>query len=151
MLALIVLGRKMVGLAKAPNLKISANAGWWAGLVLFVFIIIYHFDAITLPSMEMRSNLSVSIPGGVVGGILGFIVPWLLKILIQKRTIGIISMLLSAAGATSLFSYIFIRNLNNVLIGGVLGIAFGTLLHVVIFPENSYGSLLETQVIDKEK
>lgn len=139
MFSLIVFGKIIGHKLKDKQKKISANAGWWAGLILFVFFFIYHAPLISRPQISLATTtISLSIPFGIGGAIIGMVILWLLKSLIQKRAVGILTLILSSTGAISLFSYFLIRNINNLLLSSILGLAFGTLFHLVIFPESAH-------------
>lgn len=139
MFSLIVFGRIIAHKLRDTKKKVSANAGWWAGLILFVFFFIYHMPSISIPQISLASTtISMPIPGGISGTIIGIVLLWLLKPLIQKHAVGILTLILSSTGATSLFSYFLIRNINHFILSGILGLAFGTLLHLVIFPDNAH-------------
>jgi hypothetical protein len=137
MFSLLVFGAIIAVKVKDKKKKISAIAGWWAGLVLFVFFFIFHISIIRIPSITMGTTIALSIPAGIVGAVIGLLTLWVLKPLIKKRVVGFLTLILSFSGSVSLLSYFFIGNVNPYLFSGILGLAFGSLLHFVIFPENA--------------
>ncbi len=138
MFTLIVFGKIIGSKMKDKEKKTSANSGWWAGHILFVFFFTYHISIVTKPQITTDITISMSITGGIFGSVLGFIILWILKPLIQTRVVGILTLIFSCTGSISLFSYFFIGNVNQFLMSVMLGLAFGTLMHLVIFPKSAY-------------
>ena len=138
MLGIVILGKRLAKRVSDSEMKTSARAGWWAGMVLFVFFFIYQIPNFKIPLSLLDPSIELSYFGAVGGSVVGFAVLFGLRALIQSRAIGLITMLLSASGASSLYSYFFIRGHNDILMSASLGIAFGALLYVVILPKKMH-------------
>jgi hypothetical protein len=50
--------------------------------------------------------------------------------------VGLVSLILSAASTSGLYSYIFIDTIRDKILFAALGFAFGALLHIVFFPSS---------------
>ena len=135
MLGVVVMGRRLSNKVTDKEMKTSARAGWWAGMVLFVFFFIYQIPNFKIPESLLDPTIDLSYIGAFAGGLVGFIVLFALRALIESRAIGLITMLLSASGMSSLYSYFFVRMHNDILMSASLGVAFGALIFVVLFPK----------------
>lgn len=138
MLGVVALGKRLASKVENPEMKTSARAGWWAGMVLFVFFFIYQIPKFRLPTSLVDPSIELSYLGAFIGALVGFIILFGLRALIESRAIGLITMLLSFSGTSALYSYFFIRMHNDVLMSSSLGVAFGALLYVVIFPKKMH-------------
>ena len=143
MISLIVFGRVIIHRTISQEKKTSASAGWWAGLVLSVFFITNNISSLASPHISIVPTQKLSLITGICTAILGSTIVWVLKPLIQNRAVGVITLLLSASGLCSLFSYFYIQNMNHFLLSGILGLAFGLLLHLAFFPNNFHGLFQE--------
>lgn len=50
MLGIVILGKRLAKRVSDSEMKTSARAGWWAGMVLFVFFFIYQIPNFKIPS-----------------------------------------------------------------------------------------------------
>jgi len=135
MFQFIILGKNIVRWVSEPERKLSARAGWWAGLVLFGFFLIYQASDFRFSSIN-QTPLTVHIPSALIGFGAAVIVLWSLKSWLTSKAIGIITMFLSFSGSICLYSYLFIRIHNGILLSATLGIALGCLIYLVIFPKD---------------
>lgn len=138
MLGVVILGKRLSSKVENSEMKTSARAGWWAGLILFVFFFIYQIPRFRLPTSLVEPSIELSYIGALCGAFVGFIILFALRALIESRAIGLITMLLSFSGTSALYSYFFIRMHNNILMSSSLGVAFGALLYVVLFPKKMH-------------
>lgn len=137
----IMAGLALMGLSIAKRAiegenKVAAEAGWWAGLVLFVIYFIYKMPSFRVPELLIDKTLELNLWDAVLGTLIGFVLLWVLKRLIATKVVGFIVLLLAFSGTSSLYSYFFIRTFNDILISSTLGIAFGALLHIMILPKS---------------
>jgi hypothetical protein len=138
MLGVLFLSKRLSARVSDPQMKTSARAGWWAGMVLFVFFFIYQIPQMQIPDSLVVANINLSYLGAIIGAAIGFSLLLTLGALIESRAIGIITLLLSFSAASALCNYFLIRLHNDILLSGTLGIAFGSLLYVVIFPKHMH-------------
>ncbi len=118
--------------------KVSAKSGFWAGLVAFViYVPISGLQDLSKPTLKLHSipETVSSLGTAGIGVFIGFMFLWLVKILAPTRLVGLIVLILSFAGPSALYTYIFLENLTNTVLFGSLGVALGTLLHTMIFPK----------------
>lgn len=134
MLALFVFAMIVAGSVKQPELKVSAWAGFWAGLVLFVVYVVGQLNKVREPSFDLSTLPGFLIVPMGLGFVIGFVFLWLVRALVPTRVVGLVTMLLAAASTSALFTYVFISSLRVSVLYWVLGLAFGILLHIVIFP-----------------
>ena len=144
MLGVVILGNRLAIRVSDKEMKTSARAGWWAGMVLFVFFFIYQIPNFRIPDSLVDPSIRLSWLSALIGAVIGFTILLGLRKLIETRAIGLITILLSFSGSSALFSYFFIRLHNDMLMSGALGIAFGALLYVVIFPKQLHEILGKT-------
>lgn len=135
MFQFIVLGKNIVRWVSEPERKLSARAGWWAGLVLFGFFLIYQASAISLSSLH-EAPFTLHIPSALIGFVAAGIVLWSLQSWLTSKAVGLITMFLSFSGSMCLYNYLFIRIHNGMLLSATLGIALGCLIYLVIFPKD---------------
>jgi len=135
MFQLIMIGKSMVSRIREPERKLSAQAGWWAGLVLFAFFIIYQASSFNL-SLPNRVAFSISIPGAISGFFASVMILWSLQSWLATKAIGLITMLLSFGGSICLYCYLFIRIYNSIILSATLGIVLGCLIYLIIFPKD---------------
>jgi hypothetical protein len=114
--------------------KISARAGFWAGLVLFVVYVISQLDTLREPAFTFGLLPRFSILAALDGFVIGFMFLWGVRFLVPTRMVGLISLILSATSTSALYSYVFIESLRGTVLFLSLGVAFGALLHIVFFP-----------------
>lgn len=103
----------------------SARAGFWAGFMLFVIILIYQiniFLKIGFPHDPLFKgfNLALSLATALVIFIIAtpaVMASWLI-------------LLLTFISFFGLFHYIFIRMYNDIILSVVMGVAFGFLAHL---------------------
>lgn len=150
MVGLIVVGRSIVKRAVEGENKVTARAGWWAGLVLFVIYFIYKLPSFQIPEIIIDRTLELNLRGVILGTLVGFVLLWILKICISSRVVGFIILFLVFSGTSLLYSYFFIRTFNDILLSSTLGIAFGVLLHIIVMPK-SIQDIFTEQKSNKEK
>ncbi|GIW69250.1 MAG: hypothetical protein KatS3mg100_744 [Candidatus Parcubacteria bacterium] len=134
MLALLIFAKVIVGSVHDQQARVSARAGFWAGLIVFVTYVVSQLNAIQTPHFDFFELPGLLIAPIVFGLIVGFLFLWLLRIALPTRLVGFITLLLSATSTSALFSYVFINYLRVTVLYWTLGTALGILLHIVLFP-----------------
>ena len=137
LIILSVFGFASTIVAKAPHgeIKTSANSGFWAGMILFVMYIVSQIGNLGLPHISLTLPILELDPLGF-GLLIGLSLLGLLRYAVSTRFIGLMSLLLVAVSASSLFQYIFFDDIRSLMLSFTLGSAFGALLHVAIFPKS---------------
>jgi hypothetical protein len=136
MVALFAFAWVIVTTAKYPELKVSAWAGLFAGLVTFVIYVVSQLRQINDPDFRVATLpglLWVPLGSGLAAG---FAFLWLIRFALPTRLVGILTLMLSASSSAALFSYLFLSALRVTVLYWTLGSALGILLHVVLFPES---------------
>jgi hypothetical protein len=134
MLAVFAFAWVIAGTAKSPELKVSAWAGFFAGLVIFVIYVVSQLRLIHDPDFRVST-----LPGLLVGPLsaglgAGFLFLWLVRVALPTRLVGILTLMLAGTSSSALFTYLFLTTLRIPVLYWTLGTALGILLHVVFFP-----------------
>jgi uncharacterized metal-binding protein len=136
LLALLIFGMMIVRRTSYDERRISARAGFWAGLVLFIGYVISQSHTLKMPTSIFRYLPALDLVPAAIGFIIGFLFLWGVRYLLLTRMVGLVSLILSSVSTSSLYSYIFINTLRNKILFLALGFAFGALLHMVFFPSS---------------
>ncbi len=135
MLALFLFGRTILARNTSDaDLKTSASAGFWAGLVLLVIFVVSQLHKIRTPTFDVTELPGLDPAPTGVGFVLGFAFLWAARYMAPTRLVGLIVLLLTATSSISLYAYIFIESLRSMVLFLALGTALGALLHMVFFP-----------------
>ena len=114
----------------------SARAGFWAGILLTIVFVISQWHTVKSPAFSLKFLPSLNLESAGIGVIIGFLFLWIVRFLLPTRMVGFISLILSAASTSGLYAYVFIESLRGTILFLALGIAFGALLHIVLFPNS---------------
>jgi hypothetical protein len=136
MFAILLFATRIVRTTSQHELKVSAKAGLWAGLLLFVVYVISKLPMLREPTFNFRSLPQFDSWPAVVGFAVGFFVLWGVRFSVKTPLVGLVTLVLSAASASALYSYVFLESLRASMLFWALGLAFGTLLHMVFFPKS---------------
>ncbi|MCS6847400.1 MAG: hypothetical protein RMN52_06770 [Anaerolineae bacterium] len=134
MIALFIYARAIVRALSERESKTSANAGFWAGLIILAIFVISQLDAIRNFQFSHDELQELLVLPMMLGAIVGFVFMHLVRLVIPTRLVGLLTLVLSATSSSALFSYVFMNNLRVILLHGTLGIALGSLLYIVLFP-----------------
>jgi hypothetical protein len=134
LLSVFNMARRLAKTAKEPDLKASAWAGLWAGLVIFVIIVASQLQDMRAADFGPGFFPRLSSTPLILGFILGFLILLGVRRSAPTRMIGLITMLLSSASSSALFSYVFMVDMRGPLLYSTLGLAVGVLVHITIFP-----------------
>ena len=135
--AILILAIRIVSGVSNSDHKVSARAGLWAGLLLFVVYVVSQLA--TLQNISFSVDYFSYVPqfnliNTIIGSILGFAFFAGIRYIIPTRLVGLIVLLLTWASTSALFSYIFIQSTRNSVMCFALGTLIGALVYVVIFP-----------------
>jgi hypothetical protein len=122
--------------ARLPELKVSAWAGFFAGLVCFVIYVVSQLSLIHDPDFRVSTLpglLAWPLGAGLAAG---FVFLWLVRVALPTRLVGILTLMLSGTSSSALFTYLFLTTLRVWVLYWTLGTALGILLHVMFFPES---------------
>ncbi len=114
----------------------SARAGFWAGILLMIVFVISQWHTVKSPAFSLNSLPSLNLELAGIGLIIGFLFLWIVRFILPTRMVGLISLILSAASTSGLYAYVFIESFRGTILFLALGIAFGALLHIVLFPSS---------------
>ncbi len=126
-----------------PRVKTSAQAGKWAGLVVFVIYVISLRNRAAAFSFEPPNYQFVLWPT-VFAGFAGFAASGLFDLIRSTRFIGFLVLALVSAASISIYSYLFVRAARNDLVFILLGFVLGALLFEILFPDGLPGSWVRT-------
>lgn len=135
----VVLARSIVVRAEEGELRTSARAGGWAGLVLFFFYFVHSLPAFRPPGLEAEVGLGLHVGGIVLGAVVALAILVAATYLAPARVVGFVVLFLTFSGLTAFHSYVFLEDPSATFVGFALGAVVGTLLHMMVFP----GSLTE--------
>lgn len=113
----------------------SARAGFWAGFMLFVIILIYQvgiFLKTGFPNDPLFRGFNIWLALG--GGMAAFIFSYGGKKIIPPKYSGWVVLTITFACFYALFHYLFIRTFNEIILSLTLGITFGILAHISSSP-----------------
>jgi len=136
MLALFIFASTIVTRSPKPESRISAKAGLWAGLILFIVYVISQMDSLREPNFTIVGIADVKFWAVVVGFIFGFLLLLGVKFLLPRREVGFIVLVLAAASTCSLYSYIFLADIRNTVLSLTLGVGLGALFHIMVLPDS---------------
>ncbi len=142
--------------ARTPELRISAWAGFWAGLLAFVVYAVSELGQIKDPTFRFTALPGFMLMPLACGLSAGFVFLGLVRLAEPTRLVGLITLTLAGTSASAFFTYIFLESLRVSVLYWTLGASLGILLHIVLYPssiEHLYGpptnregrSLVETQ------
>lgn len=136
-LSMLIFSLMIVAHVTVPESKVSVRAGLLAGLVLFVIYVVSQLQSIKVPNLS-RYSPHFDLFSGIVlliGFFVGFFFLWGIRILAPTRLVGLLTLILSAASLSALFSYFFASNIRDITLFFALSIVFGILVHVMFFPK----------------
>jgi hypothetical protein len=140
MVALFVYAVRIAARADDPDLRRSAWAGFWAGLVILVLYIVSQSSRMRGPDLDISTLPGLQPAPLLIGLTAGFVFLWMVRFLVPTRVVGLVTLLLSATSTCALFSYVFIDSLRLSVLYASLGAALGILLHIVVFPASLKGT-----------
>jgi len=146
-LSMLIFSLVIVARVTMPDSKVSVRAGLLAGLVLFVIYVVSQLQSIHVPNLSSYSphfNL-LSVLVLLIGFVVGFFFLWGIRIVAPTRLVGLLTLILSSASLSALFSYFFASNIRDITLFFALSTVFGILVHVMFFPK----TLREIFVSDK--
>lgn len=136
MLAFLIVSWLIRGGKAASSNRASANAGFWAGLVIFVIYVTSQLDILRDPDFDFTALPGFLFEPSFSGLAAGFASLWVVKMMAPTRLVGVITLILSATSTSALFTYIFIESLRPAILYASLGTTLGVFLSIVFFPDN---------------
>lgn len=134
LLCIFLFNRSVISkIAKEEN-RISNNAGFLAGLVLFIIYISITLENFQIPDFSKTPTIQFNLIGTIIGTTAGLIMLWGFKLIFPKRISAFFILFLTSASSSALYSYFFIQSFNTFLFSFALGTAFGALIHIMINP-----------------
>lgn len=115
----------------------AARAGFWAGIMLFIIILIYQvniFLKISFPHNEIFQGFSIQL--ALSSALITFLLFLGGKKIIPPGASGWLVLVLTFVSSSALLHYLFIRTYNDLLLSIILGALFGLLTHFAAFPSS---------------
>lgn len=134
LLSLLNMARRLAKTARGEDLRVSAWAGFWAGLVIFVILVISLLNQIYMPAVRIEELPSIKMWPLLLGFVSGYCILLACRFAAPTRLIGLITLLLTSTSSSALFSYIFLDYLHAPMLYLTLGLAVGVLVHIAMFP-----------------
>jgi hypothetical protein len=134
MLAIFGFAWVIASKARSPELKVSAWAGFWAGLLTFVVYVVSQLGEIRDPTFRFTALPGLLLTPLACGLAAGFVFLGLVRIAEPTRLVGLMTLTLAATSTSALFSYTFIDGARVSVLYWTLGAALGILLHIVLYP-----------------
>lgn len=135
-ITLLIFSMTIIRRVKEPESKLSARAGFWAGIILFVIFIVSQLGDVREPRFDFSSVPGFDFIPLIVGGLIGFALLWAIRMTVSTRFVGVLTLLLTAASTIALYSFVFLESLRATVLYASLGIALGVLVHVVLLPSS---------------
>jgi hypothetical protein len=129
-----VISARLPSMVEDSEVRLSARAGFWAGVVIFAAYCVIVIPGIDELNFDVDSLPSFNLWGALLGLATGFVFLRVLEIFLPSRGIGILTLIMAAASAIALFSYLFQADARDFTMYLTLGALFGGLLNVVLFP-----------------
>ena len=136
-----VMSAKLPGMVHSAETRLSARAGFWAGVVVFAAYCVAVIPGIDQLDFDVSSLPDFNIWGLLLGLAAGFFFLVLLETLLPTRGIGLLTLLIAAASSVALFSYLFQSGARDFTMYLTLGTLFGGLFNIVILPNIAKGIL----------
>jgi hypothetical protein len=122
--------------ARNAELKVSAWAGFWAGLLAFVVYVVSQLGQIRDPTFQFATLPGLLLMPLACGLGAGFLFLGLVRIAEPTRLVGLITLTLAGTSSSALFTYVFINSMRVSVLYWTLGAALGILLHIVLYPSS---------------
>ncbi|MCL6451664.1 MAG: hypothetical protein K6T75_10265 [Acetobacteraceae bacterium] len=128
----------IVSRTRDPELKTSATAGFWAGMVILVIFALSQLNRVR-PAFRLGelADLSPLLVGA--GCLASFAFLWGVKHLMPTRLVGLITLVVAATSSVALYGYFFMEGLRGAVVSLAPGAVLGALLHLVFFPGSIRG------------
>jgi hypothetical protein len=135
MLSMLIFGQRI---SQAPGIhpdkRLSARAGFWAGLLITLIYVIAMLGSISGPDLALQQMPAFQILSLGFGVLAGFALLFGVWVALPTRFMGVVTLAFSTVSSTALFSYIFINWLNVWVMYWTLGAALGFLFFIILFP-----------------
>ncbi len=135
LLVCIWLIRAMADKAEEKKHRLAMNAGYWAGVMLFLIILVYQvsvFLKVGFPRNDIYQGFSLTL--ALISAFVVFVLFIGGKKVAPPIISGLLVLILTFLAFSALFHYLFIRTYNNILLSSILGGIFGFLTHFAVSP-----------------
>lgn len=137
-LILLFKTRSSIGSAKLPQEKSAKSSGFWAGVLLFVMVLIYEVSRLlkagfTSEPLYQGFNLGLALFSAIIT--FGLFISGKKFAHPHFSSFGILATVFISLYVG--FSYIFIRTFNELILSLTLGITFGILAHYTVPTQKS--------------
>jgi len=134
MIRVFVFATDMVSAAPSAEVKASAKAGLWGGVIIFIIFLITQIDSMHLPDFTKKGVFDINLWLILIGLVIGLILLFIVKSLMTPVKVGLFVLILVVASSCSFYSYIFIDGVRSSVLSATLGVGLGAMLHIIIFP-----------------
>ncbi|UOY03732.1 hypothetical protein [Blastococcus sp. PRF04-17] len=141
LLLYFLISARLPAMVQGEESRLSARAGFWAGVVLFAAYCVVVIPGIDDLDFNVQSLPAFNLWGMLLGLIVGFFFLGVLEFLLPTRGVGLLTLLIAAASSIALFSYLFQADARDFTMYLTLGTLFGGLFHIVLFPRVAKGLL----------
>jgi hypothetical protein len=135
LLALWLYSIRLVGGAPDGSRRVSATAGFWAGMLVCAIFVVLRLPDLRTPA-NIRDLVSLTLTGIAVGAALGFLFLLIVRFVIRTPVVGVLTLLLCGASSIALVSYMLLPEMRDVMASSALGFGLGALLHLVFIPDS---------------
>jgi hypothetical protein len=134
MIGFLVFSFSVIKTLRKSDVRVSARAGTWAGFLISVIYVTCQMDLSQPPEFKLEVLPDMLYIPILIGFAFGFLFLWLARILARTHVVGVVTLLLTTLSISGLFTYFCIESYRIYVLYGVLGVALGALLHVILFP-----------------
>jgi len=134
-LVMLFIARAFVKRAEDRKHKSAMRAGFWAGVMLFVIMLVHQisiFLQVGFPTESIYQGFNLW--WAILSAVFGFFIFTNAKENVSPKLAGLGILILSFLGSYTFFHYLFIRTYNELFLSLVLGLTFGILTHFASTP-----------------
>lgn len=119
------------------QIKISGNAGIFAGLIVFVIFVVSQQKKGLVFSSDIPTYdfTLLAIVGTLVAAVCGFVIAWIVDAIKRYRALGFLVLFIVASTTIAMYGYVFIKDVRSLVVFMSLGVMLGALVHIIWFPE----------------
>ncbi len=126
MSAIFVLAWIIANSTRTAELRVSAWAGFWAGLLAFVVYVVSQLGQMRDPDFQYAALPGLMFMPLTSGLFAGFVFLGLVRVTVPTRLVGLITLTLTGASTSALFTYVFISSLRVSVLYCALGSAWAS-------------------------
>lgn len=136
-LVVIFLVRSRIKKTEDEKRKSALRAGFWAGFLLFIMILIYQVGIFVVegfPNNPIYQGFNLWL--AIISGVASFFLFVSGRRIASPELAGIAVLALTFLGFYTLLDYLFIRTYNEIMLSVTLGITFGVLAYYASIPHS---------------